>query len=97
MTHHHDGSESPEGPVATPASEESTHAMHANPRKKTGLARLLKPRSLPAVATGILMLLVVGGGYAIAIANGGRQINACVHKRTHLVYTGKCTREATRS
>jgi Collagen triple helix repeat (20 copies) len=52
------------------------------------MRRLLSARGTPAVAVGVLMLLVAGGGYAIA--SGGSPINACVHKGDHVLYTGRC-------
>jgi hypothetical protein len=52
------------------------------------MKRLLHGRATPAVIAAIVTLLVAGGGYAIA---GGRgTIEACVHKGTHVLYTGKC-------
>lgn len=52
------------------------------------MKRLPYRRGTPAVIAAILMLLVAGGGYAIA--SGGGTIMACVHKGTHVLYTGKC-------
>jgi hypothetical protein len=52
------------------------------------MRRLLSARATPAVAVGVLMLLVAGGGYAIA--SGGSTISACVHKGDHVLYTGMC-------
>lgn len=52
------------------------------------MKRLLYGRGTPAVIAAILMLLVAGGGYAIA--RGGDTIMACAHKGNHVLYTGKC-------
>jgi hypothetical protein len=52
------------------------------------MKRVLAARGTPAIAVGLLTLLVAGGGYAIASGSG--TVNACVHKGTHALYTGKC-------
>jgi hypothetical protein len=53
------------------------------------MRRLFSSRGMSAAATGILVLLIAGGGYAIA--GGSGTINACAQKHGHhLLYTGKC-------
>jgi hypothetical protein len=54
------------------------------------MRRLLAARSTPAAVVGILVLLIAGGGYAIASGSGSGKISACVHKRTHALYAGRC-------
>jgi hypothetical protein len=49
-------------------------------------------RATPAIAAGIVGLLIGGGGYAIA-AGGGGKVNACVHKSNGDLYIkAKCQR-----
>jgi hypothetical protein len=49
-------------------------------------------RATPAIAAGIVGLLIGGGGYAIA-AGGGGKVNACVHKSNGDLYIkSKCQR-----
>jgi hypothetical protein len=50
---------------------------------------VLRARATVAMATGIVVLLAAGGGYAIA-RGGGKTVKACVQKGTHVLYTGKC-------
>lgn len=52
------------------------------------MKRLLQARGTSAAIVGILAVLVVGGGYALAGTGGA--IRACSHKHTHVLYTGKC-------
>jgi hypothetical protein len=52
------------------------------------MRRLVASRVTSAVAAGLLVLAVVGGGYAIA--SDGGTIRACAHQGTHVLYTGKC-------
>jgi hypothetical protein len=48
------------------------------------MRRLLAGRSTPAIAVGIVGLLIAGGGYAIASSGG--TINACIHKGSGTLY-----------
>jgi hypothetical protein len=51
--------------------------------------RLLTGRATPAIAVGLLALLIAGGGYAIAA--GGGTIHGCVHKGSGTLYVkSKC-------
>jgi hypothetical protein len=52
------------------------------------MRRLVASRAASAVAVGLLVLAIAGGGYAIA--SDGGTVRACAHKRTHVLYTGKC-------
>ncbi len=55
------------------------------------MRRLFGVRGGPAVATGLLVLMAAGGGYAVA--DGGGSVSACVqHKGNHGFYAGKCRR-----
>jgi hypothetical protein len=58
------------------------------------MRRLIASRVTSAVAAGVLVLVIAGGGYAIA--SGGGTIRACAHKRTHVLYTGKCSKGDTK-
>ena len=51
---------------------------------------MLAARGSRAVAVAVGLLLVGGGGYAIA--GGGSTIDACVHKGTRSLYAGPCHR-----
>jgi hypothetical protein len=52
------------------------------------MRRLVASRATSAVAVGLLVLAIAGGGFAIA--SDGGTIRACAHKGTHVLYTGKC-------
>jgi hypothetical protein len=52
------------------------------------MKRLLANGGARVAMLGVLALLVVGGGYALASAGG--TIHACVKKRSHTLYTGRC-------
>jgi hypothetical protein len=52
------------------------------------MKRLLTARGTPAAVVAALMLLAGGGGYAIA--SSSNTFNACVSKKSHVLYTGKC-------
>jgi hypothetical protein len=52
------------------------------------MKRLLTSRAASAAVVGVVTALAAGGGYAIASGSG--TIHACVHKGTHILYTGKC-------
>jgi hypothetical protein len=52
------------------------------------MRRLVASRATSAVAAGLLVLGIAGGGYAIA--SDGGTLQACAHKGTHVLYTGKC-------
>lgn len=54
------------------------------------MRRLLASRGTPAFAVGIVMLLVAGGGYAMAT---GGTISACVHKHGGVLYVGRCAKK----
>jgi hypothetical protein len=59
------------------------------------MRRLFSSRGTSAAAAGILVLLIAGGGYAIASGSG--TINACAQKHgKHLLYTGKCKKGDTK-
>ncbi len=49
---------------------------------------LFASRATTAAAVGVAVLLVAGGGYAVA--SGGGTITACAHKDSHALYTGRC-------
>jgi hypothetical protein len=54
------------------------------------MRRLLAARGASGLAAGALILLIAGGGYALANgSSGGRTINACVHKKGRGVYVAK--------
>jgi hypothetical protein len=54
------------------------------------MKRISSIRATPAIAAGIVGLLIGGGGYAIA-AGGGGKVNACVHKANGDLYIkAKC-------
>ncbi|HEX3831840.1 MAG TPA: hypothetical protein VHW04_07705, partial [Solirubrobacteraceae bacterium] len=56
------------------------------------MKRISAIRATPAIAAGIVGLLIGGGGYAIA-AGGGGKVNACVHKSNGDLYIkAKCQR-----
>jgi len=56
------------------------------------MKRLLAIRATPAIAAGIVGLLIGGGGYAIAAA-GGSTVNACKHRPNGDLYIkSKCQR-----
>ena len=56
------------------------------------MKRITTIRATPAVAAGIVGLLIGGGGYAIA-AGGGGNVNGCVHKSSGDLYIkSKCHR-----
>jgi hypothetical protein len=56
------------------------------------MKRISAIRATPAIAAGIVGLLIGGGGYAIAAAGGG-QVNACVHGTNGDLYIkSKCQR-----
>jgi hypothetical protein len=56
------------------------------------MKRISAIRATPAIAAGIVGLLIGGGGYAIA-AGGGGKVNACVHKSNGDLYIkSKCQR-----
>ena len=56
------------------------------------MKRIPAIRATPAIAAGIVGLLIGGGGYAIA-AGGGGKVNACVHKSSGDLYIkSKCQR-----
>jgi hypothetical protein len=56
------------------------------------MKRISSIRATPAIAAGIVGLLIGGGGYAIA-AGGGGKVNACVHKSNGGLYIkSKCQR-----
>jgi collagen triple helix repeat protein len=52
------------------------------------MRRLVASRATSAVAVGLLVLAIAGGGFAIA--SDGGTIRACAHKGTQVLYTGKC-------
>lgn len=52
------------------------------------MKRMLRARGASAAVAGVAILLVAGGG--LALAGGGRTIKACVHKGSHALYTGRC-------
>lgn len=52
------------------------------------MKRLLTDHRTFAAIVCVLMLLAAGGGYALASGSG--TITACVHKGSHVLYTGKC-------
>jgi hypothetical protein len=55
------------------------------------MKRISANRATPAIAAGIVGLLIGGGGYAIAA--GGGNVNACVHKSNGGLYIkSKCQR-----
>jgi hypothetical protein len=53
------------------------------------MRRLLSGRATPAIATGIVMLILAGGGYALA-ASGPSKVRACVARGTRAVYVSPC-------
>ena len=56
------------------------------------MKRISAIRATPAIAAGIVGLLIGGGGYAIA-AGGGGTVNACVHRANGGLYIkSKCQR-----
>lgn len=56
------------------------------------MKRIFAIRATPAIAAGIVGLLIGGGGYAIA-AGGGGTVSACVHKANGDLYIkSKCQR-----
>src|ERR1019366_7819537 len=56
------------------------------------MKRISAIRATPAIAAGIVGLLIGGGGYAIA-AGGGGTVNACIHKANGDLYIkSKCQR-----
>jgi hypothetical protein len=56
------------------------------------MKRISAIRATPAIAAGIVGLLIGGGGYAIA-AGGGGKVNACIHKANGDLYSkAKCQR-----
>src|ERR1035441_7647995 len=56
------------------------------------MKRISAIRATPAIAAGIVGLLIGGGGYAIA-AGGGGTVNACVHRANGDLYIkSKCQR-----
>jgi hypothetical protein len=56
------------------------------------MKRISAIRATPAIAAGIVGLLIGGGGYAIA-AGGGGTVNACVHRANGALYIkSKCQR-----
>ena len=55
------------------------------------MRRLFASRTTSAAVAGILVLLVVGGGYGIAAVSSSGTIKACAQKGgNHSLYTGKC-------
>jgi hypothetical protein len=54
------------------------------------MRRLLPGRVAPTAAIGVVLLLVAGGGYALASGRG--TIRACVHKHGHGLYLGRCAK-----
>lgn len=56
------------------------------------MKRISTIRATPAIAAGIVGLLIGGGSYAIAAGSGGK-VNACVHKANGNLYIkAKCQR-----
>lgn len=53
------------------------------------MRRLFASRGTAAAVTGVLVLLIVGGGFGIAAVSSGT-IKACTQKGSHALYTGKC-------
>lgn len=58
------------------------------------MRRLFATRGATAALTGVVVLLVGGGGFALA--SHGSTISVCVHKRTHALYAGRCKRGDTK-
>lgn len=60
-------------------------------------SRLLGGRVTSAIAAGLVVSALVGGGYAVAsIGSSGGKINACRQKGTHLLYVARCKKGDTK-
>jgi hypothetical protein len=56
------------------------------------MRRRLTARATPAIATGIVMLLLAGGGYALA-AGSTSTVKACVAQGSQAVYVSPCKKQ----
>ena len=54
-----------------------------------------KTGRLMAAAATVGVCVAAGGGYAVAASGHNSMVSACVSKKTHVLYTGKCKRHDT--